>query len=77
MSVYGLCRAATVRHFTAPRDNTREPKAARLRKLAIAAYWAASNPMEAKMAGILLDLFAPDVSDRPPGVTAQLVVWAR
>lgn len=37
-------------------------KAERLRALAIKAYWAASTPMEAKMAGILLDLFAPDVA---------------
>ena len=37
-----------------------------LRRLAIAAYWAASTPKEAKMAGILLDLFAPDVSERRP-----------
>ncbi len=37
-------------------------KAARLRDLAVKAYWAASTPTEAKMAGILLDLFAPDVA---------------
>jgi len=39
-------------------------KAQRLRALAIQAYWAASTPLEAKMAGILLDLFAPDVAER-------------
>lgn len=38
-------------------------KAAKLRALAIAAYHAAQTPMEAKMAGILLDLFAPDVAE--------------
>lgn len=39
-------------------------QAQRLRALAIQAYWAASTPLEAKMAGILLDLFAPDVAER-------------
>lgn len=48
-------------YFMGPRDNPHAPKAERLRKLAIAAYWAARNPTEAKMAGILLDLYAPDV----------------
>lgn len=38
-------------------------KAAKLRALAIQAYWAAKTPTEAKMAGILTDLFAPDLSD--------------
>jgi hypothetical protein len=42
-------------------------KAQRLRALAIQAYWAASSPLEAKMAGVLLDLFAPDVADRAEG----------
>ena len=43
-------------------------KAARLRTLAIQAYWAASSPLEAKMAGILLDLFAPDVLEKVWGL---------
>lgn len=38
-----------------------EAKAPLLRDLSIKAYWAAQSPTEAKMAGILLDLFAPDV----------------
>jgi hypothetical protein len=39
------------------------PKADRLRALAIAAYHAAETPKEAKMAGILLDLFAPEMAE--------------
>lgn len=39
-------------------------KAATLRQLAIAAYWAAQTPLEAKMAGILMDLFAPAIADK-------------
>ena len=38
-------------------------KAERLKVLALAAYCAASNPTEAKMAGILLDLFAPEYAE--------------
>lgn len=38
-------------------------KAQRLRVLAISAYHAARTPLEAKMAGILLDLFAPDIAE--------------
>lgn len=57
-----MTRASTVRDFMGPRDNPHATKAQRLRKLAIAAYWAASTPTEAKMAGILCDLYAPDVS---------------
>ena len=34
-----------------------------LRELAIKAYHAAATPLEAKMAGILLDLFAPDMAE--------------
>ena len=64
MSVYGLYRGATVAHFMAGGDNPHAPKEVRLRKLAIAAYWAAKTPLEAKMAGILLDLYAPDVATR-------------
>lgn len=41
---------------------TDDSRLARLRSLAIAAYWAARTPTEAKMAGILMDLFAPDIS---------------
>lgn len=37
-------------------------KTAKLRALAVQAYWAAKTPLEAKMAGVLLDLFAPDVA---------------
>lgn len=48
-------------------------KAARLRKLAIAAYWAVETPTEAKMAGILLDLFAPDVACAGDGVPYEPV----
>ena len=44
---------------TADRGDSREM---RLRALAIKAYWAATTPTEAKMAGILMDLFAPDIS---------------
>lgn len=62
-----LSRTETVAAFMGPRDNPHEPKATRLRKLAIAAYWAASTPLEAKMAGILLDLYAPDVSANAEG----------
>ncbi len=40
-----------------------ESKRLRLRVLAIMAYHAASTPLEAKMAGILLDLFAPDIAE--------------
>lgn len=36
-------------------------KARRLRELAVAAYWAARTPTEAKMAMILMLIFAPDV----------------
>lgn len=36
-------------------------KARRLRDLSVKAYWAAQTPKEAKMASILLVLFAPDV----------------
>ena len=36
-------------------------RAKRLRDLAVMAYWAARTPIEAKIAGVLLDLFAPDV----------------
>lgn len=36
-------------------------KARRLRDLSIMAYWAANTPLEAKMASILLALYAPDV----------------
>lgn len=39
-------------------------KLARLRALAIQAYWAARSPLEAKMAGILMDLFASDLTER-------------
>jgi len=34
-------------------------KARQLSDLALSAYWAAQTPTEAKMAGILMDLFAP------------------
>ncbi len=39
------------------------PKAERLRSLALAAYWAAKTPLEAKMAGILLDMFGDGRND--------------
>lgn len=42
-------------------------KAARLRNLAVQAYWAARTPTEAKMAGILLCVFAPDVQRAADG----------
>jgi phage terminase large subunit len=42
-------------------EGVMQTKAQRLRTLAIQAYWAARTPIEAKMAGILLDLFAPDL----------------
>lgn len=48
-------------------------KAKRLRDLAIKAYWAAETPKEAKMAGILLDLFAPDVATAADGVELPAV----
>lgn len=51
-------------------------KAARLRALAIAAYWAAENPKEAKMAGILLDLFAPDMRDEGRPIPRVTVMFA-
>jgi hypothetical protein len=44
-------------------DPRLKSKAEKLRALAIMAYWAASTPVEAKMAGILMDLFAPDLGD--------------
>lgn len=45
-------------------------KAQRLRELSVKAYWAARNPTEAKMASILLTLFAPDVERRQHGIEA-------
>jgi hypothetical protein len=66
MSVFGLTRGDTVRAFMgAPAVvgwARRPTKQERLRKLAIHAYHAAATPTEAKMAGILCDLYAPDVS---------------
>lgn len=37
-------------------------KKARLKELAISAYWTARTPVEAKMAGILVDIFVPNAS---------------
>lgn len=42
-------------------------RATRLRNLAVQAYWAAKTPTEAKMASILLCLFAPDVQRAADG----------
>ncbi len=65
MSAYGMCRADTIRAFMgAPAvrgDPGGLPKQAQLRALAIQAYHAATTPTEAKMAGILCDLFVPDM----------------
>ena len=51
-------------------------KAARLRELALAAYWAAVTPKEAKMSGILLDLFAPDLRDEGRPLPRVKVVFS-
>jgi len=48
-------------------------KALRLRELAIKAYWAAETPKEAKMASILLALFAPDVEAAGHGIRFRTV----
>jgi hypothetical protein len=51
-------------------------KAERLRQLALQSYWAAETPKEAKMAGILIDLFAPDVRDDDRPLPRVKVVFA-
>ena len=54
----------TVQHLSIFRpDRKPGPRAIQLRVLALKAYHAAETPLEAKMAGILLDLFAPDVAE--------------
>ena len=53
-----------------------EQKRVKLRALAIKAYWAAQTPLEAKMAGILMDLFAPDVEHPDGGGIRPRFVWS-
>ena len=60
---YNLWLAKEAKRHAEKFNFDRSTKATRLRGLAYAAYWAASTPTEAKMAGILIDLFGDEQLD--------------